>query len=286
MSRNKDRLGTPKPQNVETPTQHVHQPSSDGGFSFVVPTEFVELPSRGRFYAPDHPLHNKETIEIKHMTAKDEDLLTSRSLLKKGIALDRVLESIIKDKNIQPNSLLVGDRNAIIVAMRVSGYGNIYETQITCPACGTQQKYGFDLNDVEVFNGDQRADDVTEHLGNGFFSTILPKMNIPATFRLLNGNDEKNALKNIESARKRKREENLITSHLNSILVSVDDNQSAEAIRYVIENMPSSDARHLRLAYRLASPNMDMNQFFECGSCDHEQELEVPLTADFFWPDR
>ena len=101
MSRNKDRLGQRTVQHDDPPPQATQ--SNDGGgdsFSFVVPTEFVDLPSEGRFYPENHPLHNQDTIEIKQMTAKEEDILTSRSLLKKGVALDRLIKSIIINKSI------------------------------------------------------------------------------------------------------------------------------------------------------------------------------------------
>ena len=133
MSRNKDRVGGTKRRDTSPPPQ-VTQPADGGGFAFVVPTEFVELPSGGRFYADGHPLHGVESIEIRQMTAKEEDILTSRTLLKKGVALDRVIKNIIVDGRVDPDSLLVGDRNAIIVSMRVSGYGNDYTTKVACPA--------------------------------------------------------------------------------------------------------------------------------------------------------
>ena len=283
MSRNRDRLGNPSPQNAAAPSQPQTQ---NHGFSFVVPTEFVELPSKGRFYSPEHPLYNKDTIEIKQMTAREEDMLTSRSLLKKGIALDRVLESVIVDKSINPITLLVGDRNALIIAMRVSGYGNIYETQISCPACSAKQKYQFDLNETEVFSGKSEVDNSIKEMDNGLFSTVLPKTSVDVVFRLLNGGDEKRVSEQIEASRKRNRDENLVTTQLRNLIVSVNGDQTAAAINYVVENIPSMDARHLRLAYKLTAPDLDMHHHFNCSSCDHEQELEVPLTADFFWPDR
>jgi hypothetical protein len=128
------------------------------GFSFVVPTEFVELPSQGKFYPEGHPLRGARYIEIKQMTAKEEDILTSRTLLKKGVALDRVISNLIVDKRIDPDSLLVGDRNAIIIATRVSGYGNEYTTKVTCPNCATVQEYNFDLNDASIYHGDDIDD--------------------------------------------------------------------------------------------------------------------------------
>jgi len=94
---------------------------------FVTPTEFVDLPSLGK-YPEGHPLKGKESIEIKYMTAKDEDILTSRSLLKKGMAIDRLINNLIKDQNIDPAHLYIGDRNAIIIHARASAYGTDYKT--------------------------------------------------------------------------------------------------------------------------------------------------------------
>ena len=286
MSRNKDRLGMgmSTPQHAPTPPQQTQ--ASGEGFSFVVPTEFVELPSKGKFYPANHALHNRESIEIKQMTAKEEDMLTSRSLLRKGVALDRVLESVVLDKSIRPNELLVGDRNAIIVAMRVNGYGSDYATQISCPSCNTSQKYNFNLNELEYFHGDSDLTSDVKDLGGGFFSTVLPRLKATVTFRLLNGDDEKRMMKKLETDRKEHRQENLITSHLYNMIVGVNGSNEPVHIQSLIDSIPSSDARHLRLMYKLTAPNLDMNQYFECASCDHQQELEVPLTADFFWPDR
>ena len=288
MSRNKDRMGVgaTTPDAASPPPQVMTQNQSETPFSFVVPTEFVELPSRGVFYGENHALHHQDTIEIKQMTAKEEDIITSRALLKKGVALDRVISSVIVDKNINPTTLLVGDRNAILIAARVSGYGSDYETQVTCPACGEAQQYEFDLNDSEVYHGDGL--DPTEAIPNddGTFTTTLPRTKVEVTFRLLNGSDEKSLLNQVENARKRKREENAVTRQLRQIIVAVNGQEDQQAINYVVENVPSADSRHLRFVYKLATPNVDLTQHFECEDCGHEQDMEVPLTAAFFWPDR
>jgi hypothetical protein len=279
-------LGTTTPDHASPPPQVMTQNQNDNPFSFVVPTEFVELPSKGRFYAGNHPLHNQETIEIKQMTAKEEDILTSRALLKKGIALERVISSIIVNKAINPNSLLIGDRNAILIAARVSGYGNDYTTKVTCPSCTATQDFIFDLNDTLVYSGDSlKAEEATLN-EDGTFTTVLPRTKIETTFRLLKGSDERHLLEQVENARKRKREENTVTRQLKNIIVAVNGNTEQTNINYVVDNMPTGDARHLRAVYKLATPNIDMTQHFECVECGHEQEMEVPLTADFFWPDR
>ena len=275
MSRNKDRLGGSQHQDTQPPAQ-------TGGFSFVVPTEFVELPSQGRFYPEGHPLRGQDSIEIRQMTAKEEDMLTSRTLLKKGVALDRVIASLIVDKSIDPDSLVVGDRNAIIIATRVSGYGNVYETKVSCPNCGTKQDYSFDLNHANIYDGADARDLGVQTNDDGTFNVSLPRTGVDVRFRLLNGRDEKMFVNGMQSDKKAKSEKN-ITRQLAAIVVSLNGDTSMQAKQYFIENVPSIDSRHLRLAYRLAAPNVDLTQQFVCGECSHEQEMEVPLSADFFW---
>ena len=288
MSRNRSRTGleketkdasAPIPQQVAANTTHEENP-----FSFVIPTEFVDLPSKGRFYPENHPLHGQDTIEIKQMTAKEEDILTSRSLLKKGVAIERVLHSLMIDKRVDPESLIVGDRNAIIIAARVSAYGNEYTTNITCPACGVQQEYTFDLNETEI---DQGTSEGVEINADGTYSVLLPKTKLTVTFGILTGRDEKRIQKT-STAKKRNsnKGDTLITSQLKNIICSVNGNDTEEAINYVVDNLPSMDSAYLRKIYRTTAPDLDMNQHFDCVACDHEQEMEVPLTADFFWPDR
>ena len=279
MSRNRDRMGVDStPQQAEAPINQMV--NNEQPFSFVVPTEFVQLPSKGRFYPPGHPLHNQEMIEIKQMTAKEEDILTSRSLLKQGVAIDRVLQSIVIDPRIDVSSLLVGDRNAIVVSCRVSGYGSEYTTSITCPSCEAKNDYTFDLNEAAITNG--VLEGVTQN-GDGTFNTVLPKSNLSVDFRLLTGRDEK-FLTQGQTTKNKNKADRLITSQLRGILVSVNDNDTAEALNYVANNLPSMDSKYLREVYKSVQPNVDLTQHYQCEECGFQKDMEVPLTADFFWP--
>jgi hypothetical protein len=115
---------------------------------------------------------------------------------------------------------------------------------------------------------------------------MLPRTKIEVTFKLLTGIDEHNFMMQLENARKKRKSERTVTRQLQQFIVAVNGSTEQEHINYVVENMPSSDSRHLRSVYKLATPNVDLTQHFECNECDHEQNMEVPLTADFFWPDR
>jgi hypothetical protein len=100
-------------------------------------------------------LCDKEVLEFKHMTAKEEDILTSKTLLKKGLAIDRVIKNVIIDKSIDPDSLLVGDRNALIIALRAASYGSEYQTNLTCPSCQAKVTYSFDLEQTNIYGGEE-----------------------------------------------------------------------------------------------------------------------------------
>ena len=285
MSRNNnDRLGAHQPASGPSPSQMIQ--NENPGFSFVVPTEFVELPTGGRYYPENHPLHNQESIEIKQMTAKEEDMLTSQTLLRKGVALERVLSSLIMDKSINTDTLFVADKNAIIIATRISGYGNEYLTNVNCPQCTVAQKYSFDLNSVKVYNGEDRDELGVTDNDNGTFSVILPKTEVNVTFRLLTGHDEKLLVSGMEKDKKSKTHERNVTRQIAYMVLAVNGDSSPQSIQYFVENIPAIDARHLRTAYKAASPNIDLTQTFVCSECDHEQDMEVPLSADFFWPDQ
>ena len=146
MSRrnNLERLGAPQPDAPTPPTSQ----ASDL-FAFINPTEFVDLPSKGLFYPEGHPLHNQAVIEIKHMTAKEEDILTSEALLRNELAIDRLLESVIVDKSIKVGDLLLGDKNAVLIATRITGFGSFYDVTANCPSCSKSSEYTFDLNDLK-----------------------------------------------------------------------------------------------------------------------------------------
>jgi len=277
---NKDRLGGPGADKSDDTSA-----STPNLMDFVVPTEFVELPSRGEFYAKDHPLHGQESIEIRFMTAKDEDILTSKTLLKQGVALQRVLQNIIVDKTININDLLIGDKNAVVVAARRSAYGAEYETKVGCPACGTVSENTFDLNNISFTEPENLEDLGITKDSEGTFSILLPVTKVDVTVKLLTGHDENklSAIKNKKSKLSKDADFSM-TDQFKQFVTSINGVDDKNQMYSFIENMPANDSRFLRLAYKKLVPNIDLQQHFECTSCGYEQEMEVPFTTDFFWP--
>jgi hypothetical protein len=253
--------------------------------AFVSPTEMVDLPSEGKLYPQGHPLSGKNTIEIKFMTAKEEDILTNKSLIKKGVVIDRLLQSLIVDKSIKVEELLVGDKNAIMVAARISGYGPEYSFSLTCPECQEKSQEVFDLQEVRMKDVSEPEDIDVKSVSPGLFSTVLPRSKIEVVFRLLNGKDEAEVTKSFISSKSTEHESNS-TAQLKRILVSANGVSDRRELSMFINNMPAIDARHLRSLVNDLSPNIEMKNDFSCSSCDYEEEVEIPFTVEFFWPKR
>tara|TARA_R110002110_G_scaffold335082_2_gene545875 strand:+ start:217 stop:996 length:780 start_codon:yes stop_codon:yes gene_type:complete len=252
--------------------------------NFVTPTEFVDLPSRGKEYPEDHPLHNEESIEIRFMTAKDEDILTSQSFLKKGIAIDRFLENIVIDKSLDLDTLLVGDKNAILVAARGSGFGFDYEARVTCTSCGTPSTLTFDLrnpNVTGIVNPDQT---IVTRKGCGMFTTKMPLSNFTISFRLMNSADEKFLAKEIKKTTE-DRGQNLLTGQFKRLIQSIEGHEDQQVINQYVDNMPTIDSRHFKLCIKAVTPNVEIQETLNCTKCDESKEVDVPFGTSFFWPD-
>jgi len=251
---------------------------------FVTPTEFVELPSAGLLYAADHPFHNQKNIEINYMTAKDEDILTSQTLLRQGLALERLLENVLSNYDVDPKTLLVGDRNAILIAARTTGYGPIYKTNVTCPSCGVKTKYNFDLTQAKIYSGDNHGDKKIKRTKNGTYVVKLPLTKVDVEMKVMTGVEETQIGDEIRE--EPSLFESMYTSQLQRLIVSLNDETEPAVINRFVELMPAVDSRFLREANAAVTPNIDLTQQFKCESCDHTQKMGVPFTVDFFWPNR
>ena len=243
------------------------------------PTEVVELPSNGYFYPKDNPLATGK-VEMKYMTAREEDILTSPNLLKQGIAIDKLLEALIVDKKINMNDLLIGDKNALIVAARILAYGKMYEF-VTFDENGEEVNVTVDLttlNDKEIdFTG------LTE--GVNEFSFTLPNSERTITLKFLTHKDEKElereaiALKKVSSSIVK-----TMTSRMKRIIASVEGNSEKQHINEFVDNeLLSIDSLELRKYLNSINPDINMTTVATFPD-DTEQEVAVEITAQFFWP--
>tara|TARA_R110002110_G_scaffold172953_2_gene375880 strand:+ start:194 stop:955 length:762 start_codon:yes stop_codon:yes gene_type:complete len=251
--------------------------------SFAVPTEFVELPSQGKLYPEGHPLHQQETVEIRFMTAKDEDIISSESLIKKGIVLNRLLASLIVD-DIDSSTLLVGDRNAILIAARISGYGSEYELSYRCSGCFVTSETKYDLKNALIEDNCLdgvflKRNDLLHDTSTQTFDIKLPTSDVVVGLKMLTGQDEKFLIGDEKELK-----DNMVTSMLATIISKVNDETDPGYINDFIESMPVKDSKFLRDLYPKLAPRVRLVDDFVCPKCYREEEMEVPLSAGFFWP--
>ena len=241
------------------------------------PTETIDLPSGGKFYPEGSPLRSGK-IDVKYMTAKEEDILTSTNLIQKGTVIDKLMESLIVTPGVKPDDLLVGDLNAVMIAARILAYGKDYPVELSCGECQTRFNHNTDLSALQTID----ASEVPE---NGEFELTLPT-NAKITFRLLTRADEKdivneiNALKKVNGA-----VEADSTTRLKYIITSFNGNRDRKIVREFAEAMIIRDVRALREAYKKVSPDVNFELDIVCENCGATIKTRMPFGANFFWPD-
>jgi len=249
-------------------------------FGIKIPTESVPLPSRGLLYPPQHPFHRREVVDIKMMTAVEEDILTSQSLLKKGTVITELIKSCLVD-NVNPNDLLSGDRNALMIAIRITGYGARYDGEVTCSECGAKTPRDFNLADLDIKS--LKIEPAVE--GQNVFDFKLPRLKAPVQFRFLTGRDEEDILKTSERQKKLGiSQDNLVTTNLIHSIVSVNGVDDRAKLSHFVRMMPASDSNDLRRYIKENEPGVDMKVESECKACGHVEEVAMPIGVTFLWP--
>lgn len=247
---------------------------------YVVPVTSVPLPSRGVTYPPESPLYLCDHVDIKAMTAKEEDILSSIALIKKGTVLSTLMKSCITNRTIDPDQMLVGDRNAILIAIRVSAYGPEYPASVQCAECGEAFDHTFDMGRLPV----KRLE--AEPLGgNGTnaFLFELPVTKRKCVFKLMDVAASQRLDKDAEGLRKKGGQEAGVTMRLRAQVLQIEGVDHKDLAR-AIQNMPARDSRALRKYMDDIAPGVDMVQEVECPSCGATKEVDVPLGPQFFWP--
>lgn len=241
---------------------------------YKFPTEMVELPSKGYFYYDGHPLSSGK-VEVKYMTAKEEDILTSQNLIQQGTVIDKLLESLIVDKSIKLEDLLIGDKNAIMVAARILGYGKNYEFTYD----GEEHKV--DLSTLDPIDLDFSK--FTK--GKNEFNFKLPNSEREIVFKLLTQKDENEVDSELVARKKlNKHQSTELTTRMKKMILSVDGNSDRTFINNFIDNeFLSIDSLAFRQYLAEITPDVDMNTTV-VNSAGEEIEVTIPVTLRFFWP--
>ena len=241
---------------------------------FKFPTEIVELPSKGLLYPEDNPLSSGK-VEIKYMTAREEDILTNTSYISDGTVLDELLKSLIVSKDINFNDLLIGDKNALLISARILGYGSEYKFNLR------GEEVTADLSKLE----NKVLDEKKFEKGKNEFSYTFPHSGTVITYKYLNHSDEQAVNKEIQGLQKLNPKSNpLISTRIKRMITSVDGSDDKKTIREFVDNyLLAMDSRAFRSHIRETQPDVNLNLIVDTSS--GEEDVEMPIGIKFFWPD-
>lgn len=248
----------------------------------TVPADLVRLPSEGKIYPTNSGLFGRRELEIKAMTTHEQNILTSKAYIKKGTTITELIRSCVTDPTVDVDQLVAGDRNALMVAIRITGYGETFKTEVNCPRCGQANAAEFHLGKLALkpLGAEPIAPGVNE------FEFRLPRMGVLVTFKILTAKEEEEIVS--QHDRKKKLLETpmdtLLSDQLKTALQSANGQRGRADLAMLVDNMTGLDANALRDRMNEVKPDIDMRQLFECAHCDFAEEVEVPIDLQFFWP--
>lgn len=246
---------------------------------FLVPTEKVELPSKGVFYP-----NNKSSVTLKYLTAEEDDILYSTDLIKSGRVLDVLLDKAVLDKDLRPEDMLSGDRNYLLIEMRKTGLGSDYiPGEIQCPSCGEIYEPTIDLEKLNSKPLILMPD------SQGEYEVQLPLIKANIKFRLLTGKDEKRLAKLSDTKGVKNpgvvKVSKIITEKYVMQIMEVNGNRDKLHIKKFISIMPMKDSAFFREYLKRIEPGLDLSYEFECPSCTNTEIRDIPVTPKLFYPD-
>lgn len=259
-------------------------PKQGGLLTFEVPIVDVPLPSNGKAYPVESPLAGKEFVTITAMTAAQENILTNKSLAKRGGTLTQLIQSCLKDKSINARDMLTGDRTAVMVSLRITGYGSEYNVKIECPECSHVGLHSIDLTKLPL----KRLEIEPIEKNSNVFEFHLPASRARVKFKFLTGADEEDIA--LTQTRKKKAgleltaDSDLVTSGLLHGIVSINGVTDRSQIAAALPRMPAYDSQALRKYIQANEPGIQMKSKMACTNCEFEGEVDVPMGTNFFWP--
>lgn len=257
---------------------------------YKFPTEIIELPSKGLVYPKDNPLSSGK-VEMKYMTAKEEDILTTQSYIKDGSVLDRLFQSLIVSNGeglpIKYVDLIVGDKNAIMIAARILGYGKDYNVVVSDPFSSNEQNEVIDLTQFENKEYDGSAQ---IELHKNEFEFQLPQSKRTITFMIMNESKDRKVKHRLDELKKANRKMKVetspeLTTRLKETILSVDGDSDRKVIENFVDNeLFAADSRALRAYIKEVSPDIDLTWEFISEETGERREMSLPIDLTFFWP--
>lgn len=245
-----------------------------------VPFDALKLPSMGLFYSS-----RTSTLYVKYITAKEENILTQPSLMESGFGLDLVLDSVIINKEIEIDDLLIGDKQSLLIYLRSTAYGDNFPVVSICPACNISGETEFQLSSFGAKELEEKPDE------NGLFEFTLPKMKLNGEkvcikFKPLRVKDEIEINKMIyEESKSDKKYSSSVTLRFNKQIVSINGINDKDFIKKIIQKLPIKDSTELRIYMEKVEPGIDTNISITCKNCDHIYSNNLNIDSSIFYLD-
>lgn len=247
--------------------------------TFAFPTEIISLPSKGLVYPESSPL-SKGEVTVKLMTAKEEDIITSTTLIKKGIQLDKLLEAIVVEPGVNVNDITVGDKNAILISTRVLAFGPLYKVSINDPEDNKPTEVELDLSQLKIKEIDESLLN-----RNNEYDFVLPVSKTPIKFKILTHGDEVAINRDIEASEKVTKQGNEITTRWRRVITEVNGNRDAGFIsNFVVNQLLAGDSKALRKHIVKMTPDLDLTFDYTSPISGVTEALKIPFGANFFYP--
>jgi hypothetical protein len=247
---------------------------------FKLPTETITLPSKGLLYSAENPL-SKGEIEMSYMSAKHEDILTNVNYIKNGTAIDKLLQALVVTP-INFDDLIIGDKNAILIAARILGYGKDYPIRFYNTSTRAEDDYTIDLTTLN----EKVIDQSLFTSGKNEFEFTLPQSKNNITFKFLTGADEKKITQELNGLKKLYPNDSFdLTTRLKYMITSVEGSRETKDIREFVDNyLTAQDSRAFREYYSKVMPDIDLDITIEKDGYTQEG-VTIPIGINFFWPD-
>ena len=248
---------------------------------FMFPTEVIQLPSQGKFYPAEHPLReNGGKLNVKYMTAKEEDILTNTNLIQNGTVLDRLMDSLVIHEGVKFTDLTVGDTTAVLMASRILAFGKDYPIQVLCTKCQTTSEHTVDLSELEY------PEEVIDVDQNGHHSFVT-ETGLNVTIQGLTRGEEMRLERSVKVVGNKlgTAAVNEVTSRLKAIIVSINDVTDKNQLSTMVENLIIKDSKFIRDEFEKINPTVDMTTETTCDECGHVTKGGIPIGINFLWPD-
>jgi hypothetical protein len=233
--------------------------------------DVVELPSRGIYYK-----NKKKSVKVSFLTASDENILSSNSLLVSGTMTDELLKRKILDRDIIIDELIEEDKQAILIFLRNTAFGTEYSITTTDPKTNQPFTATVDLSTLKVKDFNLQED------SNSEYSFFMNKSKVDITFSFLTVKQ----LKEIEELEKNWNGVSVapvITKQIEFMIKSVAGNRDIMNIHNFVENLPIKDSQDFRKFVNLNKPGLDLTQNVTTPSGDTIQ-IEIGFGVEFFRP--